>query len=187
MKKIIVAAVAAASLATPALALDKLTFHAEAHGGWDRISSGGGKDDGVAYGAALGVDIPLGSKLFAGIEASADDSSVKDCVSNLFFAGDRTCIGSGRDLSAVARFGTQLNDKFKLYVLGGYANGRIKASYTGAGTSASFGTNEDGVRLGAGAEVPLGTKLYSKVEYRYTNYESDFSRHQVLVGFGVKF
>ena len=28
---------------------------------------------------------------------------------------------------------------------------------------------------------------YGKVEYRYSNYEADFSRHQVLVGVGLTF
>jgi len=102
-------------------------------------------------------------------------------------AGDRACISAGRGLSAVARFGTKLDNKWKLYVLGGYANARIKVGYTLGTASGSASANGDGVRVGAGVEVPFGTNVYAKTEYRYTNYEGDFSRHQVLVGFGLTF
>jgi len=29
--------------------------------------------------------------------------------------------------------------------------------------------------------------MYGKVEYRYSNYEADVTRHQALMGVGVKF
>lgn len=66
------AALVATTVAAPAFAG---SFHADVHGGWDRVSVSGFKDDGVAYGVAAGYDFAIGSKAFAGIEASADDSS----------------------------------------------------------------------------------------------------------------
>ena len=37
------------------------------------------------------------------------------------------------------------------------------------------------------AEYALGTNAFVKTEYRYSNYESGFERHQVLGGFGFRF
>ena len=136
---------------------------------------------------AAGYDFAVGEKTFVGVEASADDSSTKECATDVLVIGDRTCISTGRDLSVVARLGYKLSDMNKVYALAGYANGRIKVSYDDGTTSGSVGANGDGLRLGAGVQLGLGSNLYAKGEYRYTNYESDFSRHQVLVGFGLGF
>ena len=63
----------------------------------------------------------------------------------------------------------------------------MKASYDDGLTKTSAGANGDGLRVGAGVQMGLGSNLYAKGEYRYTNYESDFSRHQVLFGLGFEF
>ena len=47
--------------------------------------------------------------------------------------------------------------------------------------------NADGVRVGAGAEYAIGPNSYVKAEYRYSNYEGGFERHQALAGFGFRF
>lgn len=179
-----IVALAATTIAAPAFAG---SFHAQVQGGWDRVSVAGFNDDGVAYGVAAGYDFAVGEKAFLGVEASADDSSTKECATDVLVIGDRTCIGTGRDLSLVARLGYKLGEQNKIYALAGYANGRIRLSYDDGVTSGAIGSNGDGLRLGAGAQFGLGPNLYAKSEYRYTNYQSDFSRHQVLVGFGVEF
>ncbi len=125
--------------------------------------------------------------MFIGIEGSADDSSTKECVSDLFVLGDKTCVKTGRDLAAVLRFGTNLSANSQLYVLGGYTNARIKASYDDGSTSYSDGENGDGFRLGAGFKQSFGQNLFAKAEYRYSNYEGDFSRHNALVALGLNF
>ena len=43
------------------------------------------------------------------------------------------------------------------------------------------------LRVGAGVEQQLGTNLYAKAEYRYSNYEAGIERHQVLGGVGFRF
>jgi outer membrane immunogenic protein len=130
------AAAFAVTVAAPAFAG---TFHAEVHGGWDRVSVSGFKDDGIAYGVAAGYDIPLGEKAFIGVEGSVDDSSTKKCVSDVLVLGDRTCASAGRDLSAVARIGYKLNETSKIYALAGYANGRVKLSYNDGLSTTSDG------------------------------------------------
>lgn len=184
MRYIKLAVLAATTVTAPAFAG---SFHADVHGGWDRITVLGAHDDGVAYGIAAGYDFDLGDKAFVGIEGSVDDSSTKECATDVLAIGDRACLSASRDLSAVARLGYKLTDSYKLYVLAGYANGRLKASYDDGTTTTSAGANGDGLRLGTGLQMGFGTNLFGKLEYRYTNYESDFSRHQVLAGFGIEF
>jgi len=186
MKKFAIALLAALSFSAPALAFDGVTYRVEAHGGWDRIASGGHKS-GVAYGGAIGADLAVGTKAFVGLEGDVDGSSVKECGSNVVAVGDRLCIKPGRDLSVLGRVGAKLDGGYKVYVLGGYTNGRIVAKYTFGGVTGSAGDNLDGVRVGAGIEVPLRGKAYAKAEYRYSNYEQDVTRQQLLIGLGFTF
>lgn len=168
MRYALIGAAAALAFAAPAFSQG---LHADVHAGWDRVSAGGLSDSGIGYGIGLGYDMPIGPA-FVGIEGTADDSSAKKCIVG-------GCVKASRDLGAVIRVGTDVAPGYKLYALGGYANGRV--TYAGAGT------NGDGYRLGAGLQASFASKLYGKVEYRYTNYEQGFSRNQVLAGLGVEF
>lgn len=185
MRKILVLAASAAVAAVPAAA--HAGAYVQVQTGLDSISQGGGSEEGVAYGVALGYDMPMGESLFAGVELSADDSTAKDCARDVLTAGDKLCLKSGRDLSAVVKLGTKLGEKSELYVLGGYTNARIKATYTDGTNSGSTGENGDGFRLGAGYKLNFSQNLFGKVEYRYSNYEGDFSRHNGLVAVGYNF
>lgn len=182
MKKFVSAAAVAALFAVPAAAQAQAFVQAET--GLDSISVGGESDQGVSYGVSAGYDIALSNGLFVGIQGTVADSTTKECAS----AGEeRLCIKTGRDLAAVVRLGTQVGDRSKLYVLGGYTNARIRATYTDGVDSFGEGANGDGFRLGAGAQYDLSDRLFVKAEYRYSNYESDFSRHNAIVALGAKF
>ncbi|WCT75102.1 outer membrane beta-barrel protein [Sphingomonas naphthae] len=176
------AAAAAFLAAAPASAQG---VRAEIHGGWDRVS-GGGHDDGIVYGVGLGYDHAIGRKLTLGIEANADESSVKECQS----AGTvRACAKAGRDLSVAARLGHKVSETGTLYALAGYTNARVTGSLI-AGivpTATRFSDTLDGVRVGVGYEQAISGKLYAKAEYRYSNYEGGTERHQLLTGIGVRF
>lgn len=186
MKRFVVAALAALMFAVPAHADDAVTYRIEAHGGWDRVAQGGGGDDGLLYGIAIGADVPIGSMAFIGFEAGADLGSAKQCVQLL---GASVCDEAKRDLSAVARVGFTVGGGVKLYALGGYSNARIKETATlvvfPGPITVSSSSNGNGLRAGAGAEIKLGKAAYTKLEYRYTNYEHGFSRHQVVAGIGL--
>ncbi|MGC6329912.1 outer membrane protein [Rhizorhabdus sp. FW153] len=189
MRYRILAAVAAGLIAAPAVAADDaVTFRVEAHGGWDRVTVGGSDDDGLLYGIGLGVDVPIGSMAFIGFEADADLSSTKQCDQ---FLGGGFCQEAKRDLAAVARVGLKASDKIKVYALAGYTNARIKQTATIVifpGTiTESTSVNGDGFRAGAGVEMKLGSSAYTKLEYRYSNYEGGFSRHQLVAGLGLGF
>ncbi|MGD9664743.1 MAG: outer membrane protein [Novosphingobium sp.] len=176
---------AVAALVSPAVA------HAQAYvqveGGLDSVSVAGDSDEGVSYGAAIGYDFPIGETLFVGIEGSIDDSSTKECASDVLVLGDKACIKTGRDLAATVHVGAKLAEMTKFYVLAGYTNARIRATYDDGVTKGSVGENGDGFRLGAGLKQNFGERFFGKVEYRYSNYESDFSRHNGLVAIGMEF
>ena len=185
MKKYTTFALAAAAVVMPAAAHAQAYVQVEA--GLDSVSVQGESDEGVAFGAAIGYDFPLGDSAFIGIEGSIDDSSTKECADDVILVGDELCLKTGRDLAATVHIGTKLGEKTKIYALGGYTNARIKLTYDDGVTSDSVGDNGDGWRLGAGVKHNFGEKFFGKVEYRYSNYESDFSRHNALIALGMDF
>lgn len=184
MKSYIFAAVVMSVAATPAFAKGA---YVQVQGGYDKISVAGSSADGIAYGVAAGYDFALSDKAFIGVEASLDDSSTKECESDILALGDRLCALAGRDIAAVARLGYNLSEASQLYVLAGYTNARLKVTYDDGISKASVADNGDGFRVGAGYKHNFGEKLFGKLEYRYSNYEADFSRNQVLAAIGVNF
>ncbi len=192
MRSIVVAALLAASAATPALAQDpsgKAPFtgaRVEGLAGWDRVQNNG-HDDGVQYGLGVGYDIQAGGAL-VGIEAEAADSSVKQCAGASTVASPRFCAKTGRDLYVGGRLGTVVGGKALLYAKAGYTNARAKlTSNDGTGQVTLGSTDLDGYRVGAGVEYAIGTNSFVKTEYRYSNYENGFARHQAVAGFGFRF
>lgn len=183
MKSVLFATAAlAAVVVAPAARAEGL--RAEVHGGYDNVSIAGESGDGVAYGVAIGYDKNVASNMSLGVEASFDDSTTKECVTA---GSDRACVSAGRDLSAVFRVGYNLSETSKLYLLGGYTNARATATLRSGTLKTRDSTNLDGFRAGAGYQFGISDKLYGKVEYRYSNYEADVSRHQGLVGVGISF
>ncbi len=171
--------------ATPAAAEG---FRAEIHGGWDHTSADDEGDSGVLYGIGIGYDWDIGQRGFVGVEANLDDSTMKECETSVILANDEACLRAGRDISVGLRGGVKVSEAGKIYALAGYTNARYKFSYTTpAGVTTSDSENLDGFRLGAGYQHDIGGNAYGKVEYRYSNYEADVSRHQVLLGVGVNF
>jgi outer membrane immunogenic protein len=191
MKTYLYALASAAVLvaATPAAAEG---FRAEVHGGWDHARADGtGNDDsdsGIVYGIGAGYDFAISPKVELGLDLSADLSTMEECEASVVLPGDRACLDAGRDLAAAVRLGYKVSPKGTIYALAGYTNARFRFDYTTpAGVTTRDGRNLDGFRLGAGYQHAFGEKMYGKVEYRYSNYEDDVTRHQVLLGVGVNF
>lgn len=189
MRSIVVAALLAASAATPALAQDKAPFtgaRVEGLAGWDRVQNNG-HDDGVQYGIGAGYDFQAGGAVL-GIEAEAADSSVKQCAGSATVASPRVCAKAGRDLYVGGRVGTVVGGRTLLYAKAGYTNAQAKLTSDDGTTRTTLGkTNLDGARIGVGAEYAIGPNAFVKTEYRYSNYEKGFERHQVVAGFGLRF
>lgn len=193
MRSIVVAALFAASAAAPALAQDASSGRApftgarvEGLAGWDRVQNNGHKD-GVAYGIGAGYDVQAG-KVLVGIEGEAADSTAKLCAGSRTTADPRVCAKAGRDLYVGGRIGTVVGGRTLLYAKGGYTNAQAKLTSNDGIAQTTLGkTNLDGYRVGAGAEYAIGSNSFVKTEYRYSDYENGFSRHQVVAGFGLRF
>ena len=152
-------------------------FRAEVHGGWDRVKNGflGGGESGASYGISLGYDFDITEHFFMGIEGGVDDSTTKECFLD-------TCLKAGLDIGGVVRIGYQIHEA-KLYAIGGYSHAKLTL-VNDLGSISEWG---DGWRVGAGYELNFESGVYTKVEYRYTNYEAGFERHIVIVGVGYQF
>ena len=172
MKKIYAVAVAALAIsAAPAFAQSGPTAPAgpriEALAGYDHARVDIGNDehatqDGFVYGARLGYDIPMGSSVSFGVDAEITDSTAK----TKYDAGAGR-IGAGRDLYA----GGRITDVYE------YSNGDVERDHASL----------DGIRLGVGGQFNISPNAYALTEYRYSNYQSGFDRHQVLAGVGYRF
>lgn len=162
---------AAALIATPAAAQNAAPTggRVEALVGYDIVSVVGEEEGGILYGVGAGYDFAVGSGAALGIDVEASDSTT-----------DYLGLSTGRDLYAGLRATFAISPAANLYVKGGYTNARLKLEGFGA-------ENGDGFRLGAGAQFTLGGKAYVGGEYRYSNYESDFSRHQLAAVIGTRF
>lgn len=172
MKKFLLGASALSALiATPALAQNATMTggRVEALVGYDTISVEGFDESGVLYGIGAGYDFAIGTGAALGFDVEVSDSTTD--------IGD---VSTGRDLYAGARASFAVGQNANLYIKAGYTNARIKVDGFG-------GENGDGFRLGAGGEVGIGGKAFVGGEYRYSNYELDFSRHQFAVKVGTRF
>jgi len=192
MRSIFVAALLAASAATPALAQDNGSpftgFRVEGLAGWDRYQANRlGRDNGIVYGVGAGYDMQTGMGL-VGIEGEFTDANSRACVGSATVADPRLCARAGRDLYIGGRLGTLVGPRTLLYAKAGYTNEREKLTQdNGAGRFTLGHDNLNGFRVGAGAEYALSSNSFIKTEYRYSNYEKGISRHQILGGVGFRF
>ena len=182
--------------------------------GYDHIGAGSSinnpHDDqnasGFLYGGAVGFDFAAGGAVI-GVDAEYTDSTARvdnnngssGTQSNAFGFGR---VETGRDLYVGARAGILATPRTLVYIKGGYTNARLNAIARDGVTELSGDYDLDGYRLGAGAEFAVTPKSYAKIEYRYSNYgdatfrvngndvagfDVDTDRHQVLVGYGIRF
>lgn len=189
--RILLAALLATAAASPALAQDRAPFtgfRVEGLLGWDRVQSSGDHDDAIGYGAGVGYDMQMG-RAVAGVEAEYSDSDNRACAGAATVADPRLCVKAGRDLYAGGRLGTVVGGgRALLYGKVGYTNAQAKlTSNDGTGQITLDKTKLDGVRVGGGAEMAVGTNSFVKAEYRYSNYERGLERHQAMAGFGFRF
>lgn len=186
------AGITAALVATPAAAADFTGPRAEVTVGLDRIKfklDDYGVDDsikakGLTYGGAVGYDVPVGGSLVAGVEADVNFSTAdRDFTDGV----DSASFDAKRDLGLAARLGGRIAPRTLVYGKAGYTNLRIGAKATVGGVSSSDSANLDGYRLGLGLEQGFSRNAYLKAEYRYSNYEKDVTKNEVLTGVGLRF
>lgn len=184
--KLLYAAIAIATSLAPTVA------HADAYAqietGLDSLSVDGAKASGITYGLAAGYDVPITGKIFLGIEATAHARGANACTANAVIPGAEICAGFKRDAAITAHAGAQIGDRGKLYVLAGYSNARLRTTVAIPGQDlVATSQNLGGYRVGAGYRQDLGSGLFAKAEYRYSNYAGDTSRHQGVLAVGLKF
>jgi outer membrane immunogenic protein len=177
MKKIALA-LAALTVATPAFAQDVTPSFSGPYvgviAGYDKLdinTTGVKNPTGLAYGVDLGYDYQAGNVVF-GIEGEAAESTGNIKSGNVEIAT------AGRDLYVGGRVGFIVSNTL-LYTKVGYTNARVD---TTAGSD-----NGDGIRFGGGAEYRLTPNVSLKAEYRYSNYEADVERHQLVAGAAFRF
>lgn len=155
-------AVAATLLAvsSPAFASDFAGPRVEVTAGADDVKNGVDTTD-IVYGAALGYDLQFG-KVVAGVDATA---------ANVF---DKADLGVG------ARLGYVLNENVLAFTRVGYTN-LERPAFRGRAVDL------EGLTLGGGLEVNLTDSLFTKAEYRYTDFDGPAGRHGALVGVGFRF
>jgi len=208
MRKFLIAALLAGSAATPALAQEAAPFtgpHIEALAGYDLLGAGNDDlddgTDGFLYGVNAGYDFQLGG-VIAGVEGEYTDSTTKARANDILAVNDSAELRSGRDLYVGGRLGFAAGPSTMIYAKGGYTNAKFGFDYRNGTTAADLDLKADGYRVGAGVEQKFnvfGPSGFVKAEYRYSNYgkleisnanqslETDFDRHQALVGVGVRF
>lgn len=195
MRKFILAALAASTMATPAFA--QTTGNAPGTGlriegivGYDNARVPDINSSGVVYGAGVGYDIGMGSAV-VGVDAEFTDSTVEECENGFNNANDEICAGFGRDLYIGGRVGARVGSNALIYGRLGYTNAHLNLEYEDGlnvpGDDFSLSEDLDGIRVGGGAEIGIGPNSFVKAEYRYSNYEQDVERHQVVAGFGFRF
>lgn len=192
MKKLLAfAAVSTAALAaTPALAQTGVAAapagpRVEAIVGYDRVkvdfsdfgANDSIKDTGLVYGVGAGYDVPLNGSVSVGADVEATGSTAKRDF------GVDSELKTGRDLYAGGRVSFGIADNSNVYVKAGYTNLRVKGEVAGVSES----ENLDGYRLGGGAQFGLGGNAYVGGEYRFSDYEDDVSRHQLVATVGTRF
>jgi outer membrane immunogenic protein len=197
MRKLILAALVAGTAATPALAQNSADAgrftgpRVEAVVGYDTTKDDGEGRDGAVYGIGAGYDLQAGNFVI-GVGAEASKSTIDECVSGVVVANDELCVEAGRELSVGGRVGFVAGTNALVYGHAGYTNARIDVDYTDATGAqnpafASESVNLDGIRVGGGVELGIGRNAFAKAEYRYSNYEQGFDRHQVVGGIGLRF
>lgn len=217
MRKYLLAALVAGTVAAPALAQDgRAPFTGPRVGvivGYDNVQPGSSEDsdlddddqsvEGLLYGFDVGYDVNLGSAVI-GAEAELTDSTGKVEVNSTdpdFFGFGR--VATDRDIYVGARAGILASPNTLVYAKGGYTNARLNVLASNGETELDANYKLDGYRVGAGVERTFGNNTYGKIEYRYSNYgdgqfefadgdESntfgiDTDRHQVAIGMGVRF
>lgn len=189
MRKLtLLAAAAAATITAPAFA-GVSGPRVEAVLGWDHVKTDLGAPgklsrDGFVYGIGAGYDFGLSDKLSIGVDAEITDSTTDFSAT----AGTTSArLAAGRDLYAGARITGAVTDKLNLYAKVGYTNARFKGTTKVGNVTTSASGNADGVRGGVGLQYALGGNAYVGAEYRYSNYEADLTRHQVVGTIGFRF
>lgn len=133
--------------------------------------------DGIAAGAALGINVPLGDLFVVGVEGTgrwsdaSGNTSVSDNTSDSSIEqGDRWSWG------VMGRVGVPISQNTMLYGSGGWGQTRFNTRFintpSGGSPTTVFddGITRDAWRVGGGVEAALGGGWTARLDYTYSNY-----------------
>lgn len=188
---------AATAFATPAAAqLAPSGPRVEVQAGWDFLRDqedfgGQYENDGAMIGVGAGYDIGLGA-VALGLDVELSKSDIEDVAAyaepGVFVDA---ILESGREVYVGGRATMPIGMRTDAFVKVGYANLETKLDL-----EYDDGTNvfreiirnkEDGLRVGAGLNYKLLGGAYLGGEYRFTSYDSDIDKHQVVASLGYRF
>lgn len=167
--------------------------------GWERSEIADRIEARPITGEASRDSLVLGG--YAGYNLKATDRIVIGAEAGFTLAADDTvrATSAGRPLSIdprysfdlSARAGYLVTDKALVYVLGGYANSRVRTTF-GPATGAPVVTSDnlDGWQVGGGLEYAISDRISARAEYRYSDLGNNggrYDRHQTLVGVSYNF
>jgi outer membrane immunogenic protein len=202
MRKLILGAIAVASLSSAALAQspDNPTkfegFRVEGNVGWDRAQALGTHNNKFGYGGTVGWDGSIGDKIVVGPEASYwnPNNGSENCAG--LGIGGPTCIKSFEEWGAAARVGYKLTPNVLVFGKGGYVSNEQRKRINGTtGQPAVYDHyHTDGYQVGGGVELSMANRfsgvlqgLYVNAQYVYSNYADHTSRQRVQGGVGIHF
>lgn len=166
--------------------------------GWDRGEVSGliegtpldveASRDALVLGGYAGYNHRIGERIVIGAEAGFT-GTVDDRIRTTS-TGNGLTIDPRHSFDLTARAGYLVTDKALVYLRGGYANHRVRASLdTGTGSVRSS-DSLDGWLVGGGVEYAITETVSARVEYRYSDFGhngGNYERHQTLVGVSYDF
>ena len=159
----------------------------------DRIDQAGAIDADISreafvLGAYAGYNQKVGERIVLGAEAGISAGS--DDELRGLSGGNALTIDPRYSFDLTARAGYLVNDKTLVYLRGGYANTRVRATLASDTDVVTTSDNLDGWLVGGGVERALTDEISARLEYRCTDLGSeggDFDQHQALVGISYNF
>lgn len=161
-------------VALPSIAQAQTGVRVTAIGGLERTDSGpgAGAEDGLYYGAQVGKDWDFGGVML-GLEAEVGKSTAEGTY--LLDPARQGLFATG-----AVRLAIPVTGSTRVFARGGVAHHRIDYA-----TRTDF--SGTGYTLGGGVEQDLGSRLFVRGEYRYSDYGSQVRGQHFVGGVGLRF
>lgn len=161
-----------------------------------------GLEEGFAYGAFAGAEMPISSSLFAGVEASIGRSEadteatvfrgVELVEAILIGVIEQTKASPRWNYAFTGRVGFDLSRSVSLYGLAGIGGERVRietrTDLNEFGASAlRIRRSYEGVTFGGGARLFLSDRIGARLEYRRTETDDGYDPERVTAGLLYRF
>ena len=202
MKKLLLAAVAAAAFTGVAQAQDTAPnpiaagsfggFRLEGNIGWDKAQAYGRNNEKLGYGGSAGFDGNLTDRIVVGPEVSY----WRPGNGNAVRSADGVETQEGRDMwGAAVRVGFRATPDLLVFGKGGYVNQAQRTYYVdAAGNRARSSGHADGYQVGGGLQFSpqdrfsfVPANVYVSAQYVYANFSNHTVDQHAMAGIGIRF